>query len=128
MWKFMWEDSGHELYEHRSTEWVAKQAAQEIGAPIYRRLELREALDTVKSYYYDLEAEIRRLKLAVDVANVRMTAFIKRFESVTQALLEEDAQRSQAVLTESDDTILITKAAQLEALRYDSDASYGGGS
>lgn len=121
----MWEDGGYKLYEHCSTEWVAKQATHEIGAPIYCCLELREALDTVKSYYYDLEAEIRRLKLPVDIANVRMTAFIRRFESVNQALLEEDAQRSQAVLTESDDTILSERAAQLEALQYDSDESYG---
>lgn len=84
-------------------------------------------LDTVKPYYHNLEAEIRRLKLPVGAANRRITSFIKHFESVFQALLKEDAERSQAVLTEADDTILKEKAAQLEALRYNSDESYMGG-
>ena len=60
-WAFMWEDSGFEIYETMGSAYFAKDIDDEIGAPTRRRLDMREALDTLKSKYYDLEDLVAKM-------------------------------------------------------------------
>ena len=60
----MWEDSGFELYEGITSEYYERGIDGEIGAPARRRLDIREALDTVRFKYYDLEESVEYLPSA----------------------------------------------------------------
>jgi hypothetical protein len=57
-WAFAWEDSGFEIYETATKTYVNKEMYEEIGAPVRRKLELREVIDSLTNRYYRLEEEL----------------------------------------------------------------------
>ena len=56
-WHWKWEDSGFEMYEGMTADYINKGIENDIGAPARRKLQVREVLDGLLARYYDLEAE-----------------------------------------------------------------------
>jgi len=56
-WHWKWEDSGYEMYEGMTADYINKGIENDIGAPARRKLQVREILDGLLARYYDLEAE-----------------------------------------------------------------------
>ena len=83
-WAFMCEDSGFELYEGITSEYYERGIDGEIGAPATRRLDMREALDIVRSKYYDLEESVEHLPPAE--ADRVMKWWIAKLETITGSL------------------------------------------
>ena len=80
----MWEDSGFELYEGITSKYYERGMDREIGAPARRRLDMREALDTVRFKYYDLEESVEYLPPAE--ADRVMKWWIAKLETITGPL------------------------------------------
>ena len=80
----MWEDSGFERYEGITSEYYTKEIDGEIGAPYRRRLDVREALDSLKSKYYDLEEAVA--ELPPDLADNALKRWVARLEYITGPL------------------------------------------
>jgi hypothetical protein len=83
-WEWMWEDRGFELYEGRTTEYIEKGIREEIGVLFRRRLDLREVLDSLKSRWYQLEAEVAHM-LSEDT-DYFMRLFVTRLYGFSKAL------------------------------------------
>jgi hypothetical protein len=79
-----WEDGGYELYEGVTTEWVEKGIREDIGAPVRRRLDLREVLDGLMAKYYALEADVKAM--APHDADRVMTWWIGKLAGATGAI------------------------------------------
>ncbi|KAL2055533.1 hypothetical protein ABVK25_004341 [Lepraria finkii] len=82
--RFMWEDSGFELYEGITSEYYTKEIDDEIGALYHRRLDMREALDSLKSKYYDLEEAVA--ELLQGLADNALKRWVARLEYITGPL------------------------------------------
>jgi len=54
-WKYMWEDTGFEMYDRITTSYWQKEFEDEIGAPPRRRLEVKEVCELIKAEYYKAE-------------------------------------------------------------------------
>ncbi|KAL2050861.1 hypothetical protein ABVK25_008922 [Lepraria finkii] len=80
----MWEDSGFELYEGITSEYYTKEIDDEIGALYRRRLDMREALDSLKSKYYNLEEAVA--KLLQGLADNALKRWVARLEYITGPL------------------------------------------
>ncbi|KAI9796654.1 MAG: hypothetical protein M1835_003450, partial [Candelina submexicana] len=78
---YMFEDSGFELYERIGTEYYEREIEEEIGAPVRRRLDMREVLDSVKSRFYELEEQVAGLPF--EEANRVMQWWIDSLDRVT---------------------------------------------
>jgi hypothetical protein len=81
---FLWEDGGYEIYEGITTEWVEKGLKEAIGAPVRRRLDIREVLDSLMTKYYDLETDVKTF--APEDADRVMTWWIERLQGATGGL------------------------------------------
>jgi len=81
---FAWDEGGFEIYEGVTTEWVEKGVREAIGAPVRRRLDLREVLDGLLAKYYALEADVK--EMAPDDADRVMTWWIGRLTEATGAM------------------------------------------
>ena len=60
-WILMWEDSGFEVYEQHSLEYIEKEIDEDVFAPERHRLEMREALEGLKNRYFNLEESVQNL-------------------------------------------------------------------
>jgi len=58
---FAWDEGGYEIYEGVTTDWVERGIREAIGAPVRRRLDLREVLDGLMAKYYALEADVKAM-------------------------------------------------------------------
>ncbi|KAL8797097.1 MAG: hypothetical protein Q9182_007244 [Xanthomendoza sp. 2 TL-2023] len=58
MYAYVWEESSYELYERVTTEFFDRGMDGEIGAPARRRLDMREALDSLRTSYLMLEEQV----------------------------------------------------------------------
>ena len=67
-----------------TTEWVEKGVREAIGAPVQRRLDLREVLDGLLAKYYALEADVK--EMAPEDADRVMTWWIGRLTEATGAI------------------------------------------
>ena len=67
-----------------TTEWVEKGVREAIKAPVQRRLDLREVLDSLLAKYYALEADVK--EIALDDANRVMTLWIGWLTEATGAI------------------------------------------
>ena len=63
----MWEDSGYKIYEIIKAIYIEQGINDDIGAPEYYWLEIREALELIKVQYYKIENQVWELYL--DVGN-----------------------------------------------------------
>jgi hypothetical protein len=57
-WRWNWEENGFEIYETAGTEYINQEMYQQIGAPVRRRLDVREIVDSLMNRYYGLEEEL----------------------------------------------------------------------
>jgi hypothetical protein len=57
-WRWNWEENGFEIYETAETEYINQEMYQQIGAPVRRRLDVREIVDSLMNRYYGLEEEL----------------------------------------------------------------------
>ena len=51
----MWEDCGYKTYQGVNKEYIAKDIDDDPFAPVRRRLKIREALESIKDRYYQIE-------------------------------------------------------------------------
>ncbi|KAK9364564.1 hypothetical protein V1509DRAFT_572730 [Lipomyces kononenkoae] len=58
MYSFMFEESGFEVYEAVTKEYVQDGIYDEIGAPERRALGCKEILENLRSRYYELEEDL----------------------------------------------------------------------
>jgi hypothetical protein len=124
-WCFKWEESGFEIYEGMTPNYMNKEVDNEIGAPIRRKLEIREILDDLLSRYYDLESstadwpkELQDEAISTWIKVLNTTTGELRNQAVGQlkdylrpesqnALENSQAQTAQAPLIGRDLTYLI---------------------
>jgi hypothetical protein len=81
---FAWDEGGYEIYKGVTTEWVEKAVWEAIGAPVRRRLDLREVLDGLLAKYYALEADVK--EMAPDDYDWVMTWWLGRLTEATGAM------------------------------------------
>ena len=67
-----------------TTDWVEKGVREAIGAPVRRRLDLREVLDGLMAKFYTLEADVK--EMAPDDADRVMSWWIGRLTEATGAM------------------------------------------
>jgi hypothetical protein len=59
-WTHMWEDSGFEIYETMGTVYFERDIDEDVSdLPMRQRLYMREALDSLKERYYQIEETIQ---------------------------------------------------------------------
>jgi hypothetical protein len=58
-YSFVWKEGGFEHYETTGTKWVERDIREAIGAPVRKRIDVREVLDGLIQQYFRLEEEIR---------------------------------------------------------------------
>jgi hypothetical protein len=58
-YSFVWKEGGFEHYETTGTKWVERDIREAIGAPVRKRIDVREVLDGLIQQYFCLEEEIR---------------------------------------------------------------------
>ena len=51
----MWEDCGYEIYQGVNKEYIAKDINDDPFTPVRCRLKIREALENIKDWYYQME-------------------------------------------------------------------------
>jgi len=79
-----WDEGGYEIYEGVTTGGVKKGVREAIGAPVRRRLDLREVLDGLLAKYYALEADAK--EMAPDDADRVLTWWIGQLTKATGAM------------------------------------------
>ena len=57
-WHSVWDESGFEIYEGMTKDYINEAVYANIGAPIRRKLELRDVLDGLLNSYYENEAYV----------------------------------------------------------------------
>jgi hypothetical protein len=85
-WHRKWEESGFELYEGMTPNYMTS-ADNEIGAPVRRKLEVREVLDSLLNRYYELEAST--VVWPADIQDEAIRSWTKALDVITGSLRKE---------------------------------------
>jgi hypothetical protein len=89
-WRFMWDESGFEIYETAGVTYVNKELYNEIGAPARRRLEVREVVDSLMQRYYTLEEDLA--SWPDDVRDEMIRSWTKQVEGAVGPVRRQGAQ------------------------------------
>lgn len=97
---FMWEDSGFEIYERVTTEYFERGIDAEIGAPARRRLDIKEALDGIRSRYYALEEQVAAMPK--EAADEVVRWWISKLDRITGPLRRGGVEEFKAEIGASE--------------------------
>ena len=118
-WHWKWEDSGFEMYEGMTTDYINKGIENDIGAPARRKLQVREILDGLLARYYDLETETETWP--ENARDEAIRKWVKDLDSITGSLRQVAVQQLKEQLEpESQNAIATASLIQTAtAIRFD---------
>ena len=99
----MFEESGFEIYESTTKEWVVKDIYDEPGGPTKHLLEVREVLDDVKNAYYQMQEIMADWD--ADDRNAKSKQFVRMLRKMTGSVRQQGAMKAlrQLELADSGD-------------------------
>ena len=113
-WHWKWEDSGFEMYEGMTTDYISKGIENDIGAPGRRKLQIREVLDGLLGRYYDLETETETWP--DNARDEAIRKWVKDLDAITGSLRQVAVEQLKEQLpVESQQAIEATGFTQVQA-------------
>ena len=118
-WHWKWEDSGFEMYEGMTTDYINKGIENDIEASARRKLQVQEILDGLLARYYDLETETETWP--ENARDKAIRKWIKDLDSITGSLRQVAVQQLKEQLEpESQNAIATASLIQTAtAIRFD---------
>ena len=118
-WHWKWEDSGFEMYEGMTTDYINKGIENDIEASARRKLQVQEILDGLLARYYDLETETETWP--ENARDEAIRKWIKDLDSITGSLRQVAVQQLKEQLEpESQNAIATASLIQTAtAIRFD---------
>lgn len=122
-WIRKWEESGFELYEGMTVDYMNNAVDSEIGAPVRRKLEVREVLDGLLTAYYSFEENTTTWP--ADLRDEAIRNWTKALDKLTGPLRQEGVEQLKRHLSlESQKALEASQSAYKHAECVDVDLQY----
>jgi hypothetical protein len=116
-WHWKWEDSGFDMYEGMTTDYINNGIENDIGAPARRKLQVREVLDGLLARYYDLEAETSAWP--DDAQDEAIRSWLKDLDIITGSLRQVAVEQLKKQLAPESQEAIEAAASCTQAQGFD---------